>query len=726
MLFRSSAPAPAAASAPVAAAASAPVQVPGQPPSFVSLIKDTKKIDGLFAAWQKDEKVWLELQPGDFDKPFYLSPKIINGIGEAGLFGGLMSRAVPQLVQFRRVYNQVQLVALNRQQVAAAGSPEARAVAAAASVSLLGSTPVGSQPHPERKSVLIDAGAIFVGEMLGVGATLQRTYRQNYALDGRNSAITQVRGKPDLTVFEVNQHYATGQIIVPVPGMFPPGAPLPSAPEGVPDPRSLFIKLHYSLSRLPEVPMARRAADPRIGHFVSLTDDYSDDLARSPRQRYVYRWRLEKAPPAALTVAAASAVPPASAASAAPAEPAASAVAAASAAGAASAASAPAPASASASASASATALLPPVKPITFWLDRNIPVKYRASISAGVLEWNKAFERLGFAGAVEVKQQPDDADFDTLDMGIASIRWMANRAPQFGAIGPSHVDPRSGEILDADIAIEGLASRSIRNLRARVVATNASALPQADALKALAIERRHVDRLGQVPQPPISRSTETWLQEAEAVILRKRGGRIGEELPLPPIAAVLWLDDKPWTVLSPMEQCVRLQWWYRDLTERRKVPVADALAAWRHASLPDPLDYFRPPEAAKSWDTTDKTGYPPFAAFLGISGTVVIGQSADGKGKVKWVQARQPGNAMEWGDVLAQIDPRPFTIQLHIAQAALARDRATAKPLYEARAGNEGLSSRIGPFLEPLYRAALVDFPATGINPRRVTVPLAP
>ena len=48
--------------------------------------------------------------------------------------------------------------------------------------------------------------------------------------------------------------------------------------------------------------------------------------------------------------------------------------------------------------------------------------------------------------------QPDDADFDTLDVGRASIRWMTNASPAFGAIGPSHVDPRSGEILDADIA----------------------------------------------------------------------------------------------------------------------------------------------------------------------------------------------------------------------------------------------------------------------------------
>lgn len=34
-------------------------------------------------------------------------------------------------------------------------------------------------------------------------------------------------------------------------------------------------------------------------------------------------------------------------------------------------------------------------------------------------------------------------------------------------------------------------------------------------------------------------------------------------------------------------------------------------------------------------------------------GTVVIAKSADGKGRVKWVQAREPGKAMNWEEVVA-------------------------------------------------------------------------
>ena len=88
-----------------------------------------------------------------------------------------------QLVEFRRVHNQVQLLARNTEFVAGAGTPEGRAVQAAFSPSLLASAPVASQPHPERKAVLVEANALFVTDLLGIGMALQRTYRQGYAFD---------------------------------------------------------------------------------------------------------------------------------------------------------------------------------------------------------------------------------------------------------------------------------------------------------------------------------------------------------------------------------------------------------------------------------------------------------------------------------------------------------------------------------------------------------------
>jgi len=97
-----------------ASAAAAPTPpVPGQPPAFATVIKEAKKTEGLIGFWQKDEKVWLELRPEDFNKPFFLAPKLARGIGESGIFGGSMrvsgSMVESRIVEFRRAYNVVQL-----------------------------------------------------------------------------------------------------------------------------------------------------------------------------------------------------------------------------------------------------------------------------------------------------------------------------------------------------------------------------------------------------------------------------------------------------------------------------------------------------------------------------------------------------------------------------------------------------------------------------------------
>ena len=409
-------PAPSAATAPAPSASGVP---PGTPqatppgpsgaPAFATVIRDAKKTEGLFTLYQKDERVWIELRPEDFNKPFFLSPKIATGIGEAGVFGGSMDQA--QVIEFRRVHNQVQMIARNTAFTARAETPEGRAVAAAFSPSLLASTLVASAPQPERKSVLVDANALFVNDMLGVAMQLQRSYRQGYGFDGRNSAITAVRGRPEGIVIQVMQHFATGSIAVRQPNT-PPGVPVPTVPTTVPDPRSLFVTAHYTIAALPAATMAPRAADARIGHFNVAQWDFSDDLKRSPIARNVNRWRLEKKDPAA--------------------------------------------------------ALSEPVKPIVYVLDRTIPLKYRETITAAVREWNKAFERIGFSEAIQVKIQPDDAEVDTLDGG-ASVRWMTNSAPVFAGIGPSHVDPRSGEILAANIGIESAAFRALRDSRAQIL-----------------------------------------------------------------------------------------------------------------------------------------------------------------------------------------------------------------------------------------------------------------
>ena len=404
----------------------------GPQPPFALVVRDAKRIAGPLVMWQKDERLWIELMPDQFNKPYLMSPKIKTGIGEGQVLGGLMAYPVSgaggtQVIEFVRVFNNVRLQARNTEVFAKAGTPEARAVASAFSASLLGSTPVASLPHPERKSVLIDAGALFLTDMLGMGMQLQRSFRQGYSLDRGNTVITAARGTATATVIETQNHYFTGNVATFNVGMGNFNLPPPQVPNYVPDTRSMLIGLHYSLAPLPENPMATRRADARLGHFTTTLLDFTDDNAHTPRQRLVTRWRLDKKDPKAEASE--------------------------------------------------------PIKPITFWIDNNVPLQYRSTVRDAILEWNKAFDAIGFRNAIKVEQQADDAAFDTLDVDRASVRWMTNANAWFGAIGPSHYDPRTGEILDADVAIESMTSRSMRAVRNQVlVQSNAIAVQATGAV----------------------------------------------------------------------------------------------------------------------------------------------------------------------------------------------------------------------------------------------------
>ncbi len=412
-----------------------PGAAPGGPPPFGVVVKDARRIDGPLTAWQKDDKVWLELAPDQLGKPFLFTPKVRNGIAEGLLLGGLMlyptaGAGGAQVVEFTRVHNTIRLQARNTDISAREGTPEALAVQSSYSASLLGAAPVASQPHPDRKSILIDATAMLISDMAGVGMQLQRQFRQGYALDARNSVVTAVRGNDGALIIETQTHWYTGGISTGLPASplaALAGATAPTVPRWLPDTRSLLIGQHLSFVPLPAQPMTPRRADPRVGFFSTRVLDFGDDLARSPARRHVTRWRIEKKDPAA--------------------------------------------------------EVSEPVRPVTFWIDRNVPHAYRETVRSAILEWNKAFERIGIRGALRVEQQPDDARFDTLDPGYASVRWLMNAEPSITAIGQTQIDPRTGEIIDADISFEGMFTRAQRYARSQLlVARSARAEGEAASL----------------------------------------------------------------------------------------------------------------------------------------------------------------------------------------------------------------------------------------------------
>ncbi|MEY4427358.1 MAG: hypothetical protein RLZZ182_47, partial [Pseudomonadota bacterium] len=347
----------------------------------------------------------------------YLSPRLRTGLGEGGVLGGLIASRFglvgrPQWVEFRKLHQQVQLVAVNAAFTATPDTPRQLAVNQAFSPSLLASVPVASAPRAGDQAVLVELSAMMLGDIQGMGAQLNAAFRQGHALDPRNSAITDVHVTDTGLMLDVVQHFYTASLNS---AAAVPGQPVASPPSALPDARSLLVNLRYTLAPLPPAMPAPRPADPRVGYFTTTLTDFSQDLARSPRVRLINRWRLDKLEPDA--------------------------------------------------------AKSRPVRPIVYWLDRSIPNEYRPAIREGVLAWNAAFEAIGISGALEVRDATDSEPQDMVGKGQAIIRWMTNHRPSFGAIGPTHVDPRTGEILTADIGIESLSSRAIRQYRSQILPT---------------------------------------------------------------------------------------------------------------------------------------------------------------------------------------------------------------------------------------------------------------
>ena len=377
-----------------------PPSAPGALRPMKDILKDAKSIPGFFTLHQKDEKVWLEILPSQLGKPFFFSYNVPRSIGERGLYGSQMGGS--KLVEFQKIGNQVQLIAKNTQFFAKEGTPQAQFVAESFSDSLMGSVALVSAPHPETKSILIEANTLLFSDIPGYQTRLEASFRMPFALDTRNTSFATVKSSETLTGLEVKAHFAVSKLSA--PSMVPSQVPTTPPPSTTPDPRSLFVSFYYSFMPLP-MPMAIRMADERVGFFTVARTDYTTDLNVKPKTHLLKRWRLEKKD--------------------------------------------------------SGAAVSEPKEPVVYWLDKNIPEKYRASVMQGVLEWNKAFEKAGFKNALVVKQQQATDDFNNMDARHTSIRWFTGADVGF-AIGPSQADPRTGEILDADIGMSDVFARGAR------------------------------------------------------------------------------------------------------------------------------------------------------------------------------------------------------------------------------------------------------------------------
>ncbi|MFB2772005.1 zinc-dependent metalloprotease [Pelatocladus sp. BLCC-F211] len=367
---------------------------------FNTVIKNTQKQQGLFTIYRnkEDNKIYLEVKPEQLKKNFLATATLESGIGEAGIYSGMPLQDF--LFYFERVNDKLNFVVRNVNFRTREGDPQARSLARSFSDSVLYSIDIKSI-HSQSKSILIDLSDLLLTDIAGLTSSLglpgsaDESYFGNAKAFPQNVEIESVMnfsGSSDDEEDEETQSFMT-----------------------VPDSRGFTLRVHYSLSQLPNNNYQPRLADDRIGYFLTAYQDLSNDERKEPFVRYINRWHLEKQDPNA--------------------------------------------------------SISPPKKPIVFWIDNAVPLEYRTAITEGVLMWNKAFEAAGFKDAIQVKQMPDNAKWDAADIRYNTIRWI-NTVDGYFAMGPSRVNPITGEILNATILVDASFVRALKNEYRQIIQPN--------------------------------------------------------------------------------------------------------------------------------------------------------------------------------------------------------------------------------------------------------------
>lgn len=242
-----------------------------------------------------------------------------------------------------------------------------------------------------------------------------------------------------------------------------------AAPAGPRPPRSVLA--HYSIVRLPEVPMMPRRFDERVGFFSNQTTDFGTEEHRSAQRRYITKYRLECS-------------------------------------------------------DRRSGNLCYPKKPITYYVDRDTPEWLKKYVRAGIVEWQVAFEAAGFKDGIVAMDPPSpeqDPEWSPEDIRHTMVRWLPSTTEN--AQGPHVGDPRTGEILNGSVRM----FHNIMNLQRSWYFTQASPLdprarklPMPDSLMGrlvqfvVAHEVGHTlglqhDQIGSSTYPVDSLRSRTWL-----------------------------------------------------------------------------------------------------------------------------------------------------------------------------------------------------------------------
>lgn len=368
------------------------------PPTIEKKTEDFEKSEGLFPIYTDPESgdVYMEIAEDQLGDEFVAFSYTENGVLSAGHFRGAYRDQ--RVISFKRYYDRLEVVEVNTAYYFDEDNAIARASEANISDAILSALKIAAKTPAEEASEDEEASSarylVKANDLFLSEALHKVSPFPNPEAPPRSFSVGSLAG--DRTKFADIRNYPENTDVI-VDYVFENPAPLAGGGEPVTDPRSVTVKMQHSLIAMPDDGYTPRIDDYRVGYFFDqVTDLTTRDAA--PYRDLITRWRLVKQDPEA--------------------------------------------------------EVSDPVKPITWWIENTTPVEYRDTIRDAVLAWNASFEKAGFSNAIAVKVQPDDADWDAGDIRYNVLRWTSSPIPPFGGYGPSFTNPRTGEIIGADIMLE--------------------------------------------------------------------------------------------------------------------------------------------------------------------------------------------------------------------------------------------------------------------------------
>ena len=364
-----------------------------KPKTIAELVAESDRVEGLFTLFQdrKTGQVRMLVRKDQLDQEFVYFAQASNGLPQVG-FIVRGTYLVNDVVTVRRHFDRIEFVAENTRFYFDPDSPLSRAADANLTPSLLAVEKIVAEDE-KTGEMLIEANKLFLTQSL---TQVKPTPDPNadpkttWSLGTLSEAKSRILG---LRSYPMNTD-------VEVEYVFEDPAPRRDLLQGVDeitDPRNVAIRVMHSFIAMPTEAYTPRRDDPRVGFFSQRVTDLTKDAA-TPYRDVINRWKLVKKDPSA--------------------------------------------------------PVSEPVEPITWWIENTTPHEWRDLIRDATLAWNVAFEKAGFRNAVVVKVQPDDADWDAGDIRYNVLRWTSSPSPLFGGYGPSLANPRTGQILGADVMLE--------------------------------------------------------------------------------------------------------------------------------------------------------------------------------------------------------------------------------------------------------------------------------